>query len=98
MANEQQLNAAISFLATYAGNYGKRKEIILSLEERCGKLKAAVEEYRKTKEQIDVLRAQNKSEEKFLINMKNMIEHNEIGIGEGPLFNQKPEETHANQQ
>jgi len=88
----QQLDAAISFLNNYAENFGRRKELISSLIAKIEKLKPAVEDYRKIKEQLDSLQSQNKSEEKFLINMKNMIEHNEIGIGEGPLFDQtKPE-------
>ena len=92
MPNNNSLDAAVAFLNNYADEFGQRKELILSLESKAEKYRPAVEEFNKVQQQISILRSQNKSSEKFLINMKEMLGHNEIGIGKGPLFETEPVE------
>lgn len=89
-----QIEAAVSFLNNYADNHSKRQQHISSLEERANKLKPAVDEYRRLNEQINNLKNHNRSEEKFLIKMKDMIEQNadaKVIIGDPTLFDQKKE-------
>lgn len=89
-----QIEAAVSFLNNYADNHSKRQQNVSSLEERANKLKPAVDEYRRLNEQINNLKNHNRSEEKFLIKMKDMIEQNtdaKVVIGDPTLFDQKKE-------
>jgi len=90
-----QIEAAVSFLNNYADNHFKRQQSISSLEEKANKLKPAVEEYRRLNEQINNLKNHSRSEEKFLIKMKDMIEQNtdsKVIIGDPTLFDQKKED------
>jgi hypothetical protein len=89
-----QIEAAVSFLNNYADNHSKRQQNVSSLEERANKLKPVVDEYRRLNEQINNLKNHNRSEEKFLIKMKDMIEQNtdsKVVIGDPTLFDQKKE-------
>lgn len=92
---DEQLKSAVSFLSSYGNNILKRKERIESLNEKILKLKPAVEEYNRLKDEIIKLVAENKREEKFLINMKNMIENNtdaKVVVGDPSLFDQSDKE------
>lgn len=90
-----QIEAAVSFLNNYADNHTRRQQNITSLEEKANKLKPAVDEFRKLNEQINNLKNHNRSEEKFLIKMKDMIEQNteaKVVIGDPTLFDPDKEE------
>lgn len=87
----ETLNSAVSFLSEYGNKILERKVNIENLTEKMSKLKPAVEEYNRHKDEIIKLTAENKREEKFLINMKNMIESNtdaKVVIGDPSLFDQ----------
>jgi len=89
-----QIEAAVSFLQNYADNHSKRQQLISSLEERANKLKPAVDEFRSLQEQINNLKNHNRSEEKFLIKMKDMIEQNsdaKVIVGEPTFFDHEKE-------
>jgi hypothetical protein len=91
----QQIEAAVSFLNNYAENYNRRVESINSLVEKANKLRPAVDEFRKLSEQINNLKNHNRSEEKFLLKMKDMIEQNsdaKIVTGDPTLFDNKEKE------
>ena len=88
------LGAAISFLNNYAVNHQQRVEAVNSLTEKLIKLKPAIDECRKLNEQINNLKNQNRSEEKFLMKMKDMIEQNseaKITIGDPSFFDEGKE-------
>ncbi|MBI1936691.1 MAG: hypothetical protein HYS25_01060 [Ignavibacteriales bacterium] len=93
----EAVNSAVQFLSTYGNAILDRKDKIRILTEKVNKLKPSVEEYNRLKGEIASLNADNKREEKFLLNMKNMLEMHtdaKVSIGDPSLFDQskKPEE------
>lgn len=96
-----QVDAAVTFLIDYSHKLQSRREKLESLEKKLDSYKPAVDEYKRVKEAIDAIKSQNKSDEKFLMSMKKMIERNydvEIRDGEASLFDHvKLEEQNADQ-
>jgi DNA repair ATPase RecN len=88
----EQIQSAIALLNTYGTNILKREDVIKSLKEKVNKFKPSVDEYNRLRGEIDSLTAQNKSEKKFLTDMKNMIEKFtdvKVQIGDPTLFDHK---------
>ncbi len=90
----EQIQSAIALLNTYGSNILKREDVIKSLKEKVNKFKPTVDEYNRLRGEIDSLTAQNKSEKRFLTDMKNMIEKFtdvKVQIGDPTLFDGKKE-------
>lgn len=92
--NHALLNSGLSFLNAYANQHMAREEKITVLEEKLIKLQPMVDEAAKIAEEIKLIRAQNKSDEKFLMNMNEVILA-ETGepISNGELFDAAKRET-----
>lgn len=69
----QTLSSGLTFLRSYQRDYYERKKQIESLEEKRTHLQPMVEESKRIEEQIKSLQNQNKSDEKFLQSMNDVI-------------------------
>ena len=97
----EKVTAAVDFLNDFAANYRKRSEAIESLDKKLNTLKPAVEEHKKIKSKIELLKSQNKEDKDFLLSMKSMLEKNypvEIDLDDPTLFDttQKEEQIEKN--
>jgi hypothetical protein len=89
----------MNFLATYKSARDKRAALIESKKTQIEELKPAVEEYENLKSEIDFLQKENRQDEKFLINMNEMVLRNTGDpIDNGPLFNNEKTEEDSEQE